>query len=72
MSELIKMVVPTKKLSRARYRKRRFQKEKLPKMQLQPCKNCGALILPHRLCPECGFYKGRFVGLLKKEKEKKK
>lgn len=63
------MVVPTKKLSRARYKKRRFQKEKLEKLQLQPCKNCGALKMAHRVCPECGFYKGKFV-MKKKQKDK--
>jgi large subunit ribosomal protein L32 len=52
------MVVPTKKLSKSRYKKRRFQKDKLEKLNLQRCQNCNALILPHRACPECGFYKG--------------
>jgi large subunit ribosomal protein L32 len=52
------MTVPTKKLSKAKYKKRRFQKTKLNKPQLQKCKNCNALILSHRACPECGFYKG--------------
>jgi len=66
------MIVPAKRLSKARSRKRRFQKEKLPKIQLQACKNCSALILPHRLCPECGFYKGRFIKTLKKDKKEKK
>ena len=65
------MVVPTKKLSRARYKKRRFQKERLNKLQLQPCKNCGALILPHRLCPECGFYKGKILKTPKIKEAKK-
>ena len=65
------MVVPTKKLSRARYRKRRYQKEKLEKIQLQSCQNCGHLKLAHRVCPECGFYKGRFIKSFKKEKTKK-
>ncbi len=66
------MTVPTKRLSRARSRKRRYQKEKYPEVNLYPCKNCGALILPHRLCPECGFYKGRLVNLVLNKKEKKK
>lgn len=66
------MIVPAKRLSRARSHKRRYQKEKLKKIELQKCKNCSALILPHRVCPECGFYKGRFVMSFKKEKTKKK
>lgn len=28
---------------------------------LKPCPKCGAYILPHRVCYECGFYKGRLV-----------
>lgn len=66
------MIVPAKRLSRARLHKRRHQKEQLKKIELQNCKNCSALIFPHRICPECGFYKGRFVISLKKEKNKKK
>ena len=25
------------------------------------CSNCGADIRSHRVCPECGFYKGKNV-----------
>jgi large subunit ribosomal protein L32 len=65
------MVVPTKKLSRSIYRKRRYQKEKVKALQLQKCKNCGALKPSHRICPECGFYRGKvyFTPQAKKEKE---
>jgi large subunit ribosomal protein L32 len=28
---------------------------------LRPCSRCGAYILPHRVCPECGNYKGVIV-----------
>ncbi|KIG18200.1 LSU ribosomal protein L32p [Enhygromyxa salina] len=28
---------------------------------LSPCSNCGELMLSHRVCPACGFYKGREV-----------
>jgi large subunit ribosomal protein L32 len=66
------MIVPAKRLSRARSHKRRYQKEKIKKVTLQKCKNCSALILPHRVCPECGFYKGKFVMSFKKTKEKDK
>ena len=53
------MVVPAKRLSYSRSRKRRFQKEILNPSKLVRCKNCNALTLPHRICIECGFYKGR-------------
>lgn len=25
------------------------------------CSNCGAPKLPHKACPECGYYRGRQV-----------
>ncbi|MFA5349573.1 MAG: 50S ribosomal protein L32 [Candidatus Paceibacterota bacterium] len=40
------------------------------------CPRCGKPILPHRVCKECGYYKGKmivdvFAKLDKKEKKKK-
>jgi large subunit ribosomal protein L32 len=32
---------------------------KLP--QLGKCPQCDAPAMPHRVCPACGFYKGRQV-----------
>lgn len=32
------------------------------------CSNCSTITLPHRVCKNCGFYKGREVV---KQKEKK-
>jgi large subunit ribosomal protein L32 len=65
------MVVPAKRLSYSRSRKRRFQKEILKKVNLVKCKNCGELTLPHRVCVNCGFYKNK-VYLQKKEKTSSK
>ncbi len=39
-------------------------------MQLVECPHCHAMILPHRVCPECGYYEGRQV-LVFEEKEEK-
>jgi len=66
------MVVPVKHLSRSRSRKRRSQKglKSLPKMQ--KCDHCGNLKLPHRICADCGYYRGRFYPTIVKKKEKKK
>lgn len=25
------------------------------------CKNCGSSVQPHRVCNECGYYKGKSV-----------
>jgi large subunit ribosomal protein L32 len=27
-----------------------------------PCTNCSAPMVSHRVCPSCGFYKGKPVG----------
>jgi len=32
---------------------------KLKAKNLVPCPNCGEPIMPHRVCPFCGHYKGR-------------
>ena len=25
------------------------------------CSNCGSAVLYHRVCPECGFYRGKLA-----------
>jgi large subunit ribosomal protein L32 len=35
---------------------------------LVTCPHCGALIQAHHVCPECGFYDGKDVLHLSKEK----
>lgn len=58
------------KSSKARSRSRRAQYLKLSKPNITPCPNCSSLKLPHRVCPECGFYNGKKV-IIKKIKAKK-
>ncbi|MDQ3913076.1 MAG: 50S ribosomal protein L32 [Actinomycetota bacterium] len=54
------MAVPKKKTSHARRNQRRAHHAiKVPK--LVACPNCGEFHVPHRVCPECGSYKGRTV-----------
>lgn len=55
------MAVPKKKVSRARRDKRRASNYKLSAPALSKCTQCGSLKLPHRVCPVCGYYKGREV-----------
>ena len=58
------MVVPTRKVSRARRDKRRSSVWKLEAPAFSTCPQCGELKVPHRVCAHCGFYKG--VEVIKK------
>jgi large subunit ribosomal protein L32 len=55
------MAVPKRKTSKSRRNKRRAQHDKVTAPQLSECPSCGELRIPHRICPSCGFYKGRRV-----------
>ena len=48
------MAVPKGKVSKQRRNKRRSSVWKLATPGLVACTKCGALHLPHRMCPECG------------------
>ncbi|MBP0954648.1 MAG: 50S ribosomal protein L32 [Oscillospiraceae bacterium] len=52
------MAVPKRKVSKARRDKRRSAVWKLDAPTFTRCPNCGELIVPHRVCKNCGFYKG--------------
>ena len=54
------MAVPARKVSNTRGRKRRTHYKTTEKTTTK-CPNCGAIVKPHRVCPECGFYKGKEV-----------
>ena len=54
------MAVPKKKTSRARRNQRRAH-HAITSPDLVACSNCGQPHVPHRVCPACGFYKGRTV-----------
>ena len=54
------MAVPKKKMSRSRTRRRKANwKVSRPRTSL--CPQCNAVKFPHRVCPECGTYRGREV-----------
>jgi len=60
------MAVPFRRTSKTKKRMRRTHLKK-EVATLTTCPNCGASIQPHRVCTECGFYKGKDV--LHKETE---
>ena len=52
------MPQPKRKISNQRRDKRRtHDKAENPTFAL--CTNCGAPVLYHRVCPECGYYRGK-------------
>ncbi len=59
------MAVPKRKLSKARRDKRRSNVWKLTLPGFSKCTQCGELKLSHRVCPSCGYYKGKEI--IKKE-----
>lgn len=59
------MAVPFRRTSKTAKRLRRGH-IKIEATGLTSCPHCGALIKSHRVCPECGFYKGKDILHLKK------
>ena len=54
------MAVPKRRTSKSRQSKRRTH-DSLAAPVLSTCPQCGAPKLPHRVCPNCGWYKDRTV-----------
>ena len=52
------MPVPKRRHSKARRDRARTHKKLAKPVNLTECPSCKAPQLPHRACPECGFYKG--------------
>lgn len=51
------MAVPQRRTSKSKRDSRRSH-TKLSIPALSSCSNCGATIRPHRVCSQCGYYKG--------------
>ena len=60
------MAVPFRRTSKTTKRMRRTH-FKLSVTGLTKCGNCGATIVSHRVCPECGYYDGKQVVDVKKK-----
>ncbi len=54
------MALPKRKISRSRRDKRRTH-QKLSAPNVVECPHCHQPKLPHRACPNCGYYGGRMV-----------
>jgi len=54
------MAHPKHKHSKTRRDKRRTH-YKATAPQVSSCSNCGSSVLYHRVCPECGFYRGKLA-----------
>jgi len=55
------VAVPKRKTTRSKRKMRRANHDKVTAPNLVPCPNCGDVMIPHRVCPSCGKYKGRDV-----------
>lgn len=57
------MPVPRKKHTKKRTNDRRKSPghQQVKKAELVKCSNCMAPVLPHSVCPNCGFYKGKKI-----------
>ncbi len=58
------MALPKRKHSKSRRDKSRTH-WKLAVPTLTKCQQCAAPILQHRVCPKCGYYRGRQVLVIK-------
>jgi large subunit ribosomal protein L32 len=55
------VAVPKRRLSSSKRNMRRANHDKVAAPNVVPCASCSAPMVPHRVCPGCGFYKGRAV-----------
>ncbi|MHB8158362.1 MAG: 50S ribosomal protein L32 [Desulfocucumaceae bacterium] len=60
------MGVPKRRSSKQRGRQRRAANVNLEAPNLVSCPQCHELIVSHRICPACGFYKNKEVVAVKK------
>ncbi|MCD8199561.1 MAG: 50S ribosomal protein L32 [Coriobacteriaceae bacterium] len=55
------MAVPKRKKGRSRVHSRRSSHDVCATPSRSICPQCGEVKQPHRVCPSCGFYKGKEV-----------
>ena len=54
------MAVPKRKVSKSRKNERRSHHAQTP-THLGRCPRCNQAVKPHRICGNCGYYRGRPV-----------
>jgi len=54
------MALPKRRQSKARGRKRRTH-YKATAVTTSICPQCNQAKIPHRICPNCGYYKGKAI-----------
>jgi large subunit ribosomal protein L32 len=54
------MALPKRRISKTKKRLRRTH-WKISPPGLSRCPKCDEVVAPHRVCPHCGYYKGRKV-----------
>lgn len=64
------MAVPKRRTSHAKQGHRRSHHAITPR-QVQYCRKCNEPVLPHRVCPNCGFFQGREVVAAEEETKPK-
>jgi len=57
---------PKRRHSKSRGAKRRTH-DALPAVGTSECPQCHERKLPHRVCPNCGYYRGRQVRAIREE-----
>ncbi len=63
--------VPKRHKTHSKVRIKRATKKLKPKA-LTKCSHCGQWILPHTVCPFCGYYRGQKIIEIKIKTKKKK
>jgi large subunit ribosomal protein L32 len=55
------VAVPKRRTTRAKRDQRRANHDKVTAPNIIPCPHCGDVMVPHRICPNCGHYKGEAI-----------
>lgn len=55
------MAVPKQRKGRAATHSRRSTNDRISAPASSVCPQCGETKLPHRVCPNCGYYRNREV-----------